>query len=169
MRRDLDRFSTPRLLCERMTIGHLPDLRRLDQDEQVMAMLGGVRTGAETIACLERNLAHWSEHGFGMWILRDPRSGETIGRGGLRHLDVDGTDEVELGYGFLPAYWGAGLATELARACVSVGRDRLGLGSLVAVTRPANTASQRVMLKAGLVFQRQISLEGEPHVVFRTR
>jgi RimJ/RimL family protein N-acetyltransferase len=169
MRRDLDRFSTPRLLCERMTIGHLPDLRRLDQDEQVMAMLGGVRTEAETVAYLERNLAHWSEHGFGMWILRDPRSGETIGRGGLRHLDVDGTDEVELGYGFLPAYWGAGLATELARACVSVGRDRLGLGSLVTVTRPANTASQRVMLKAGLVDERQISLEGEPHVLFRTR
>ena len=87
----------------------------------------------------------------------------------LRHLDVEGIDEVEVGYGFLPEAWGRGLATEVARACVRIGRDRLGLGSVVAVTRPDHAASQRVMSKAGLVYERDIVHAGLPHVLFRTR
>lgn len=115
------------------------------------------------------NVKHWTDHGFGMWMLRDAASSTVIGRAILRHLDVEGVDEVEVGYGFMPKYWGQGLATEIARACVRIGRDQLGLGSLVAITRPINVASQRVMLKAGLVDDRDIIHAGIPHLLFRTR
>ena len=85
-----------------------------------------------------------------------------IGRAILRHLDVEGVDEVEVGYGFMPEYWGRGLATEIARACVRIGFDQLGLRSLVAITTPPNLASQRVMTKAGLVYERDIVHAGDP-------
>ena len=163
------RFSTLRLLAERVTAAHWPDLRRMDEDEQFMALLGGVRDEASTVAYLEMNVKHWTDHGFGMWMLRDAASSTVIGRAILRHLDVEGVDEVEVGYGFMPKYWGQGLATEIARACVRIGRDQLGLGSLVAITRPINVASQRVMLKAGLVDDRDIIHAGIPHLLFRTR
>ena len=90
-----------------------------------------------------------------------------IGRAILRHLDVEGVDEVEVGYGFMPDYWGRGLATEIAQACVRIGFDRLGFGSLVAITTPENIASQRVMRKAGLAYERDIVHAGLPHVLFR--
>ena len=162
-------FSTLRLLAERVTAALWPDLRRMDEDEQFMALLGGVRDEASTVAYLEMNVKHWTDHGFGMWMLRDAASSTVIGRAILRHLDVEGVDEVEVGYGFMPEYWGQGLATEIARACVRIGRDQLGLGSLVAITRPINVASQRVMLKAGLVDDRDIIHAGIPHLLFRTR
>ncbi|MGH7525857.1 MAG: GNAT family N-acetyltransferase [Gemmatimonadales bacterium] len=38
----------------------------------------------------------------------------------------------------------------------------------MAVSLPTNAASQRVMLKAGLVYERGITLSGVPHVLFRT-
>lgn len=134
-----------------------------------MAHLGGVRDAAATLAYVERNLAHWATHGFGLWMLRDASQRALIGRAVLRHLDVEGADEVEVGYGFYPEFWGRGLATEVACACVRIGRLELGLPSVVAVTLPTHRASQRVMVKAGLAYEREILHEGLPHVLFRTR
>jgi RimJ/RimL family protein N-acetyltransferase len=166
-RPNLDSFLTPRLHAERVTAAHWLDLRRMDENEGFMALLGGVRDKAGTVAYLEMNLKHWSDHGFGMWMLRDGATTAVIGRAILRHLDVEGTDEVEVGYGFMPEYWGRGLATEVANACISIGHEQLGLSSLVAITTPANLASQRVMGKAGLVYERDIVHAGVPHLLFR--
>jgi len=156
-------------VAERVTAAHWLDLRRMDEDEAFMALLGGVRDTAGTVAYLEMNVKHWADHGFGMWMLRDAASSTIVGRAILRHLDVEGADEVEVGYGFLPEYWGRGLATEIAQACVRIGFEQLGLSSLVAITTPMNLASQRVMTKAGLAYERNIIHAGVPHVLFRIR
>jgi RimJ/RimL family protein N-acetyltransferase len=113
------------------------------------------------------NVAHWEEHGFGLWMLRDRQGGGMIGRAVLRHLDADGTDEVEIGYGFLPEFWGRGLATEVARECVRIGLERVKLSSVVAITLPGHIVSQRVLEKAGLTYEREISLRGIACLLFR--
>jgi ribosomal-protein-alanine N-acetyltransferase len=141
----------------------------MDDDAQFMAMLGGVRDSAGTVAYLETNVRHWSDHGFGMWMLRDAATGAVVGRAILRHLDVAGVDEVETGYGFMPEHWGRGLATEIAEACVRIGFNQLQLPSIVAVTTPANLASQQVMRKAGLTYERDIVHAGVPHLLYRIR
>jgi ribosomal-protein-alanine N-acetyltransferase len=161
-------FSLRRILAERLAAEHLEVLRRMHRDERMMATLGGVPTDAETAAYLERNLAHWSEHGFGIWILREPATGELIGRAGLRHLNIEGVAEVELGYAIVPELWGRGLATDAARACVTIGRDWLGLHSVVALALPSHLASQRVLRKAALIPEREVMHAGLPHLLFRT-
>ena len=168
-RNDLEAFATPRLLAERVTAAHWLDLRRMDEDDSFMARLGGPRDVDGTVAYLQMNLKHWADHGFGMWMLRDAVSKAIIGRAILRHLDVERVDEIEVGYGFMPEYWGRGLATEVARACVKMGFGRLGVETLVAITTPDNLASQHVMRKAGLVYERDIVHAGVPHCLFRTR
>ena len=164
----LDAFATSRLLAERLRAEHLCDIRTMDQNELFMAKLGGVRDEAASAQYLERNLAHWADYGFGLWVLRDRPTGSVIGRAVLRHLQVEGSDEIEVGYGFMPDYWGRGLATEISLACLQIARDQLGLESVVAITLPSNVASQRVMQKAGLEYEREITHEGVLHVLFRT-
>lgn len=161
-------FVLRRLFAERLTDAHLPLLRRMDNNAQMMASLGGIRTDAETKTYLERNLAHWDEHGFGVWILRDPTTGRVMGRAGLRHLSVEAVPEVELVYALLPEFWGRGYATDAARACVTIGREWLGLPGVVALTTPENLASQRVLLKASLAAERELVHGGIPHILFRT-
>ena len=156
------------MIAERLTAEHWLDLRRMDQDQGFMGMLGGLRDEAGTAVYLEQNLKHWACYGFGIWILRDEATATVIGRAILRHLNVEGVDEIETGYGFMPAYWGQGLATEIARACVRIGFEQIGLRSIVAITTPINTASQRVMMKAGLAYEREITHAGVPHLLFRT-
>lgn len=165
----LESFSTPRLHARRLTAEDLPEVHRFHQDPIAMAQLGGLRDLQQSEAYLARNLAHWETYGFGLWLLRRHGVPEIVGRACLRHLLIDDVDEVELGYGFYPACWGQGLATEIALACVTNGFEHLDCSSLVALTRPTNVASQRVMAKAGLEFERQVEHGGAPHVLFRRR
>ncbi len=121
----------------------------MQQDVAMMAMIGGVRDAAGTVLYLDRHLVHWRDHGFGFWMLRDADSGASAGLAGLRRLRLDDRDEVEVGYGFLPAFWGRGLATEIARECVRQGFELLALPSLVALTKDTNAASQHVPPQGG--------------------
>lgn len=161
-------FSLRRLTGERLIEAHLPDLRRMHTDPRMMATLGGVRSETETAAYLERNLAHWDEHGFGIWILRDAGAGQVVGRAGLRYLGLGHASEVELGYALLPELWGRGLATDAARACVTIAREWLGLGSIVALTLPDHVASQRVLAKSAFVREGELIHAGRQHLLYRT-
>lgn len=166
---ELDEFDTARLRAERLQPHHFDELRRMHCDETVMTHLGGVRTQDQTASYLEKNLKHWAEHGFGLWILRERGGVELIGRGLLRHLIVDGVDEVETGYAFYEPLWGRGLATEITAACLTIARERLGLDTVVAVTSPDNYKSQHVLEKNGLMFDRTFRHEGADAVLFRIR
>lgn len=162
-----DSFTTPRLRAERLTAAHRDILREMHADPVHMALLGGVRDAAASDAYLERNLRHWDDYGFGVWILRAAEDDQIAGRALLRHLDVEGRDEVEVGYGFYPAFWGRGLAPEIAAECLRLGASRLGLSTIVAITLPENTRSRRVMEKVGMHFEREIVHEGRPTVLYR--
>ena len=165
----LDRLSTARLTAERLSSEHSSELRRMFGDPVVMAHLGGVRDEAYAAQYLARNLQHWEEHGFGVWIVRERADGPPIGRAVLRYLSLGGVDEVEVGYAFYADYWGRGYASEVTRRCLDVARCDLGLASVVALTGLDNAASHRVLTKAGLTFERECSLHGTLWALFRVR
>jgi RimJ/RimL family protein N-acetyltransferase len=164
-----DRFTTERLQAERLTADHLPEVRRMNSDPAVMALLWGVRTEDQTAAYLTRNLRHWTDYGFGLWILRERRGGEPVGRAVLRHLTIDDVDEIEVGYAFYPPYWGQGLATEIAARCVGLAGHELGLSEIVGLTDPANGASRRVLEKVGLTYERDCHYDDHLTALFRKR
>ncbi len=141
----------------------------MHENATVMATLGGVRSADQTRAMLDAWIAHWDEHGFGLWVARDSASGAFAGRGGVKHVVVGGRPEIEVAYGFLPAFWGRGFATELAHESVRVGFDVLGLEELVCFTLVTNRASQRVMEKVGFRFERELEHAGLPHRLSRLR
>jgi RimJ/RimL family protein N-acetyltransferase len=141
----------------------------LGRDERVMRTLGGVRTDDEMRAAHARNLSHWQCHGFGLWSFCD-RAGDFVGRGGLRLFLVDGRAELELAYVLRAEHWGRGYATEIARASVEAGFAELRAESIVAFTLPGNTASRRVMEKAGFGYERDFDhAPWGMHVLYRIR
>ncbi len=163
----LDELQTPRLILRRMCAADLDDLVCMYADSHVMATLGGVRSREWTKEYLDKQLAHWDEHGFGFWTLREPLTRRFVGRGGLRHATLDGQIEVEVGYGLMSEFWGRGLATELAIESVRVGFAELHRPSLVCFTLTTNVASRRVMEKAGFQYERDMIYAELPHVLFR--
>lgn len=69
-------------------------------------------------------------------------------------LPLQPSGDTEIGWHFHPAFWGRGYATEAAAAVLAYA-FRKGLPKVVAVTAPANTASQRVCTRIGLVHKGQ--------------
>ena len=162
-----DSFTTARLAAHRLRQQHFDDLRRLQTDGSYTSQLGGVRTEEQTRTYLATNLDHWVAHGFGLWMLTTRDDVRPIGVAVLRHLEIDGVDEVEVGYGFLPEFWGQGLATEVATECLAFGFGVFALASMVAVTAPAHEKSQRVLLKLGFAYERDLDLHGTRLSLFR--
>jgi RimJ/RimL family protein N-acetyltransferase len=160
-------FSTARLSAEPLTEGHLADLLAMHADPVQMEMLDGVRDEAQTREYLDRNLAHWAEHGFGLWMVRDPATSAIVGRALVRTLALDGADEVEIGYSLRPDYWGRGLGTAIAAACIRYAFDVLRLPSVVALTQPHNVRSRRVLEKVGMHYERDVTHGDRSHVVYR--
>ena len=159
-------FATKRLVGSRLTLADLDTLCAMHLDPVVMATLGGIRTPATTRAYVRTNLRHWERYGFGLWIFRDRAEGRFVGRGGLRHVTLQGRPEVEINYALMSSYWGRGLATEIATASVELARQ-LGIRGLVAFAGPANRGSRRVMEKLGFAYERDILWAGSPCVLYR--
>ena len=99
-------------------------------------------------------------YGFGRWATVYKANNEVIGFAGLKYLPE--FNEVDLGYRFLPEYWGMGLATEASIACLAWGFDTLKLTRIVGYTLPENLASIRVLEKMGMLRQEPILYDGEP-------
>jgi len=159
--------ETERLRAEPITPAHQDELCALLGDPRVGATLGGLQSPARVAASIERQRAHWEQHGFGFWLWRERATGAAVARGGLFRTHVGGTDEVEVGWAVMPARWGEGIATELGAASVRAGFEQHGLPDLVAFTLPQNRASQRVMDKLGFEFERDVVHSELPHVLYR--
>jgi RimJ/RimL family protein N-acetyltransferase len=162
----MDHFSTERLTAERLREDHLADLVALHLDPEVSRYLGGVRSADTTKAYLAVNMAHWDQHGFGLWALRT-RDGAFAGRAGIRHIVVDGTVEVEIAYTFKRSLWGHGLASEIATALTRIGLSQFELPSLIGLVLVGNGASRRVLEKSDYVLERSTSYHGEDVVIYR--
>jgi RimJ/RimL family protein N-acetyltransferase len=162
----MENFATVRLIAEKLDQTHLIDLTRMHLDPEVSHYLGGVRSPEATKTYLDVNLAHWAEHGFGLWVLRT-RDGAFAGRAGLRHIELESAREVEIAYSLVRTHWDQGLATEIAGALINLWLTELHSPSLVGVVSVENTASRRVLEKSGFAFERTGIYHDTAVVIFR--
>ena len=145
-------IETARLYLRQFTLDDLDDLYRIYSDPEIMNYLTGVRSREATETAIHTMLKRWEENNLGMWALVHKIDGKMIGRCGLGFLD--NTQEVELGYALDKVYWNQGLATEASFASLNYGFQILNLDRIVAIARPENIASQRVIQKVGMKYEK---------------
>ena len=147
-------IETERLRLRMFSPDDLDALSLITGDAEVMKYLGtsGARTREKTKNTIDAILRHWGEHGFGIWALDHRAHGRLIGWCGLQMLEK--TPEVEVAYLLAKDYWNQGLATEAARAGIEYGLNELKLDRIVAIARPENIGSYRVMEKVGMKYEK---------------
>ena len=60
----------------------------------------------------------------------------------------------------MPEHWSRGLATEAAKAMIQFGFEQLGFERIIASADAPNVASHRVMEKAGMAFDKRVTVDG---------
>lgn len=108
------------------------------------------RWRAEAESWVELVSSHWKDERIGFCAVIEKSSKRFVGWCGLWRLKE--TDEVEVGYALIKDFRGQNYATEAAGAFLIYGFEKLGLDKIVAVARPENRASWRVMERLGMTY-----------------
>ncbi len=152
-------LQTERLTLRRFTPDDADLLVELDSDPAVMRYLsGGEATPPELIR--ERDLPsilsvyERTDGRFGCFAAYDADG--FVGWFMLRPLRQAPQDEAELGYRLRRAAWGRGLATEGSKALLCKAFTELDVRLVYGETMAANTGSQAVMEKVGMVVAEEI-------------
>ena len=105
----------------------------------------GNRSADEVSAILDRDIAHWHDKGFGMFLLCDKASGAVLGGAGLCH--PDDWPSHELTWWLLPQARGTGVATEASLAVIAWGYDDLGWRRIETHMRDGNLPARKLALR----------------------
>jgi RimJ/RimL family protein N-acetyltransferase len=92
-------------------------------------------------------LAMCRKLGFGLYLVERIADGAPVGMCGL--IKRDALVDIDLGYAFLPAARGQGLAREAAEAVLRWGWQALGLKRVVAIVTPTNGPSLKLLDSLG--------------------
>jgi RimJ/RimL family protein N-acetyltransferase len=157
----VDILATPRL---RLRTAHLDDADfylALVNDPGFLEHIGdrGIRTREDAVqALLDGPIAMQEMRGHSLYVVELKESGEPIGMCGLiRRETLDGVD---IGYAYLEPYCGRGYAYEAGMAVLALA-PALGLQRVLAITSPNNVASNGLLRKMGMRFERFVHLVPE--------
>ncbi len=168
-------LETPRLILRSPTPADLPTLAKIYAHPAVAQYRSNSNPLdlKQSETALDIILAHWSDHGFGRWMLlcknshldknspldkAEPTQSEPqlIGHAGLEISP--NLQTVELNYLIAQSHWGQGLATEASREILRYGFELLQLPRIAALISPDNKASIRVAQKLGMAYRNDVLL-----------
>ena len=162
-------LETPRLTLREFHPEDVDALSLILSDPETMRFYVKPFDHHGTEEWITRNRLRYTNDGHGLWAMILKSSGELIGDCSLTVQDVEGANEIEIGYHVRRDHWRQGFATEAARACRDYGFAHLDVSRLVSIIRPENLASRRVAEKNGMVFWKDVTRVDLPHVVYAIR
>ncbi len=150
-------IETERLLIRPFKMEDIDPSYAMNLDAEVSRYTadGGVVSKKEIERRIVENVfGDYEKHGFGRLAVELKGENKFIGFTGLKYLED--MNEVDLGYRFMKEYWGKGIATESARACVNLGFETIGLSKIIAMVLPENRGSIRVIEKLNFEYEKDI-------------
>ncbi|MEP7197448.1 MAG: GNAT family N-acetyltransferase [Saprospiraceae bacterium] len=158
-------IETERLILRELSSNDDKALFELDSNPIVHKYIGkepvsDIEFIREVIAMIQKQ---YLENGIGRWAVIDRKSDKFIGWSGLKlvkELTNKHINYYDLGYRFIPEYWGKGIATEAAIAIVNYGFEKMNLTEIFGMCESENKASRKVLEKSGLKLIETFNNEG---------
>lgn len=104
-----------------------------------------------------RFMASYAEFGFGFWAVIEKESQKAIGICGIVKRPT--LEDVDLGYAFLPEYFGKGYAFEATSAILEVAKTKFDISTLIAIVQPDNLRSIKLLEKLSFSYERDTLFE----------
>src|SRR5262249_53447404 len=143
---DFPILETKRCVLRAMTPDDAPEIFQINGDPRVTRYLGRAPMASleEAVPRVEGYHSNFHRQEGIPWGVSLRATGKLIGTCVYWHL-VPEHDRAEVGYMFVPDYWGQGFATEAVSAELDFGFAYMGLHSVEAQIDPENSASRRLL------------------------
>jgi RimJ/RimL family protein N-acetyltransferase len=93
----------------------------------------------------------------GMNVLIDKKTNRLVGQCGLLIQTIENIVRLEIGYSILPEFWNKGFASESAAKCKDYAFEHNFANSLISMVHVDNISSEKVALKNGMTFEKQLN------------
>ena len=144
-------LETDRLLLRKFTENDIDAVYAMRSDADLMRFIREPQTNrAEAASWVNLISSRWETEKVGFCAVIEKSSGRFAGWCGLWRLKETG--ETEVGYALIEDFRGKGYAAEASEAFLKYGFETLNLKEIVAVARPENRASRRVMERIGMTY-----------------
>ena len=174
-------LHSKRLVLRPYDLSDVPFDVEMATDPEVMRYFGGAVTEQQALAESANFTRRCAGGCIGVWTVLERRGGERLGEVFLTPLPIDAEDtqweliagddmpegDIEIGFMLKRSAWGRGLATEACRRLLRFAFEATPLGEIVAVIEAGNTASERVLLKCGLLREAPRRAYGQECPAFR--
>ena len=159
-------LETARLRLREYTLDDVAPLEAVLGDPVAMQWYPAPYDHAGVKAWIERSMERYRHDGHGLWAMVLKSSGGVIGDCGCALQEVEGKQEMEIGYHVRRDLWGNGYATEAARACMEYAFTRLDARRVISMIRPENINSRRVAEKNGLTCDQIVFWRNYNHCIY---
>lgn len=160
-------LETERLILRDLLDSDVEGIFALDSDSIVHQYLGNnpIKTMKQAEESINFIKQQYEELGIGRFATIEKSSGEFIGWSGLK-LNTgesealnDRQDFIDIGYRFIPKYWGKGYATESSIATLQYGFETMNYDTIYGAADIENIGSNKVLQKIGLQFVNEFLFE----------
>lgn len=155
-------IETERLLLRKFNINDYKDVYEFGSNVEVQRYTGDkIIESLNDAKELIKNVWYkdYNKYGYGRWAVIYKPENKIIGFAGLKYLPE--FNETDIGFRFLPEYWGKGLATEASSEIIKYGFEKLGLKKIIGIALAENIGSCKVLEKIGLTFYKIDDYDGD--------
>ena len=150
-------LETARLLLREFTVDDTAFIIELVNSPGWIQFIGdrNIKTVEQARNYLENGpIKSYRENGFGLFMVEVKEDGTPVGMCGI--LKRESLENPDIGFAFLPAFTGKGLAFEIASSTLLYAKEKLNLPVIFAITNPENKRSINLLEKIGMTFIRTI-------------
>lgn len=150
-------IETERLLLREFRESDLEAFFEMDSNIEVHRYLGNnpTKTIEQAFETLKFIQQQYIDNGIGRWAAIEKSSCNFIGWSGLKFIREYENNHIhfyDVGYRFMPKYWGKGYARESGKVALKFGFETLGLNEIIGTCHEENIASRKALENCGLTF-----------------
>lgn len=161
-------IETERFYIRPLVAEDVAGIFELDNNPNVHTYLGNnpIQTLADAENVIRLIQKQYEDLGIGRWAIIEKSTGNFVGWTGFKYIITPINNHInyyDLGYRLIERYWGKGIATETAKACLKYAFDTLGLTEVYGICDVDNVGSRHILQKCGLKLLETFDYDGVPH------
>jgi RimJ/RimL family protein N-acetyltransferase len=160
-------WHTPRLIIRELREQDAAGLTELHADPEATHFIGGVWQPGRAKEILPLIIRNYQTNKYEWFAVARKEDDAFLGVCWLGPLGAKWCEAlqietpIELGYRYVRRHWGNGYATEAGQAMLRRGFEELELAEIVAIVRPDNVASDRVLNKLGMRYRKSATRDSD--------